>query len=70
VEDDGVSEEESISVEASSEDVHFDVVGNKPLMLKFYLDKEVPATFRFRSSPYDPNWTTELKTVVRRRGTE
>lgn len=70
VEDEGVSDEDAVTMEAASDDVDYEKLSEKPLRLKFLLEKEAPAVFRFGSATYNRNWTTEVKTVVRREAAE
>jgi hypothetical protein len=49
VEDEGVSDEDAVTMEAGSDDVDFEKVSEKPLRLRFLLEKELSAVFRFGS---------------------
>lgn len=66
-EEDGFNAQDDIPVSLTCVDVDYEVVSEHPAMLKIKLDKEMQAQVEAISSPYDPNWTTQLKVQVSRK---
>lgn len=66
-EDEGVDTHDDIPVTLTCADVDYEVVSEHPAVLRIKLDKEIQAQIEAVSTPYDPNWTTQLKVQVSRK---